>query len=170
MTNTPLDAPTDFIPSEEERPAGQWMEGYWAATARWAKYFAFAIFGYFSWVTYSDVSQIFSNSNSHTQNGLYFIAELMIPLANIPIALLGFFCFRFSQDLELALAGNNQLLLEKAFQQLQRFLLLGLAIASIGIISAVTQWQMTILFMGQDVPPIDYDYDPINIETIDTLN
>lgn len=30
MINTPLDAPTVFIPSAEERPAGQWMEDYWA--------------------------------------------------------------------------------------------------------------------------------------------
>jgi hypothetical protein len=28
MANTPLDAPTEFIPAIDERPAGRWMEGY----------------------------------------------------------------------------------------------------------------------------------------------
>ncbi len=166
MSNTPLDAPSDFIPSEEERPAGQWMEGYWAATARWAKYFAFAIFGYFVWVIYTDVSEMFSNNNSHTQNGLYFVAALLIPLGNIPVGFLGFFCFRFSQNLEQALAGSNQLLLEKAFRQLQHFLVLGLAIAFIGALSAVIQWQTTIQFMNQRLPPSLYGWDPITIETL----
>jgi|GEM_PF-1414348 len=170
MTNTPLDFQPEFTPTEEERPAGTWMESYWAETARWAKYFSFAILGYFVWVTYTDMSLTFPNSNSFSKTGIYLIAALMIPLANIPVGFLSFFCFRFSQDLEQALAGSNQLLLEKAFRQLQRSLISGLVIATLWALSAVAQWQTTIQFMNQHVPPDHLDFGPTIIETLDTLN
>jgi len=129
MINTPLDTPTDFIPSAEERPAGQWMEGYWVKIAYWAKYFSFAIWAYFGWLTYS-----------------HFTARTAIMLVfYIPTVYLGYSCFQFSSILNRALAGRDQLLLQEAFLKLHSFLILGLVTIAFGLISSLNDWSITFI-------------------------
>lgn len=146
MTSTPLDAPASFVPADDERLAGQWMESYWAQAAPWAKRFAFAIWAYYGWVIYLQFSAYGSIPIAHKEAlGIHLGVILMYS----PVALLGYFCFCFGQDLERALAGQDQLLLEKAFRQLHRFLLLGLVIAAIWVVLSFFQWYNIIQIMGQ---------------------
>ena len=152
MTNTPLDAPTEFMPAESERPAGQWMEGYWAKTAPWARYFAFATWAYVGWISYQHLKS-FSQGIAVYRSGLIHIGVLLL---YTPIVLLGYYCFRFAQDLERALAGQDQLLLEKAFRQLHRFLGLGLVVAVFWMWSSISQWYAVINIMSGN-EPIQYE-------------
>jgi hypothetical protein len=132
MINISLDVLTDFIFSADERPAGQWMEGYWAEIAHWAKYFAFAIWAYFGWLTYS-------HFKAHTAIILVFY---------IPIAYLGYFCFQFSRVLKRALAERDQLLLQDAFRKLYSFLILGLVATIFGLLSSINEWSITIKMLS----------------------
>lgn len=144
MKNIPLDFPLDFSPAEDDRPAGQWMEGYWADIARWAKRFAIAILTYFGWLIINDA--IYFLTSYSTLEGLYFIVQVLALLTDFSVAFLGFFCLRFGQYLEGSLAAKDQVLLEKSFRQLHWFLHLGLLVACIWMYSSVIQWQTTIQF------------------------
>ncbi len=136
MKNTPLDAPSDFRPADDERPAGKWMEGYWAKIAPWTQRFALAIWAYYGWMIYQQF-KVYISGMAVYQSAVVYIGVLLL---YSPILALGYFCFRFSQDLERALAGQDQILLEKAFQHLHRFLILGLVITSLWLLSSVVQW------------------------------
>jgi hypothetical protein len=139
MANTPLDAPTEFIPAIDERPAGRWMEGYWAEIAHWAKYFALAILVYFGWSLYNNFILAFSRSD-HNLN-LKFVAFYgVFMLFETPLVFLGYYCLLFAKHLERALASQDQLILEKAFQLLQYTQVWALVLAAIWGLSAVGQW------------------------------
>ncbi len=145
MTNTPLDAPSDFSPSEDDRPAGQWMEDYWAQTAPWAKRFAFIISAYYGWMIYQHL-KVFTSGMGVYQSALVHVGVLLL---YSPMLAVGYFCFRFGQDLERALVGQDQLLLEKAFRHLHRFLLLALVMAALWLWSSTIQWFSTIQIMTE---------------------
>ncbi len=145
MINTPLDAPTDFNPAEDERPAGQWMEGFWAETAPWAKRFAYVICTYYGWMIFLHLD-IFTSGVVVYQSALVHISVLLL---YSPILAAGYFCFRFGQDLERALVSRDQLLLDKAFQNLHRFLLLALFLAALWLWSSTVQWFSTIQIMTE---------------------
>jgi hypothetical protein len=127
MTNTPLDAPDGFIPAEDERPAGQWMEAYWTEIATWAQRFAYVIWAYFAW-------------NAYLQIKAY---KAILILFDTPTLLLGFWCFSFGQNLSKALAGKNQILLEKGFKEFHRFLILALILAVFSIWTSIINWHTT---------------------------
>ena len=128
MSQTPLDAPMGFTPAEDERPAGTWMETYWADIARWAKFLSYAIGGFFLWTCYQEFK-------SHTAIMILFF---------IPAAVLGYFCYRFAQNLEQALAHGDQLLLEKAFQQLRPILILALILATFWLYDSIVDWMLAL--------------------------
>ncbi|MFN0174992.1 MAG: hypothetical protein ACKVU0_10125 [Saprospiraceae bacterium] len=143
MTNTPLDAPTDFIPAEDERPAGQWMEGYWAQIAPWAKRFAYIICIYYGWMIYEHLMIITLGMGVY-QSALMHIGVLLL---YAPMLAVGYFSYRFGQNLENALVGQDQLMLEKAFRHLHRFLLLALLMAVLWLWSSTNQWISVIQIM-----------------------
>lgn len=155
MKNTPLDAPTGFTPSDEERPAGQWMESYWAQTVPWARYFAFVVWAYVAWITFRHL-QIFSEDIRLFRNTLF---HLLVLVVYVPTAVMGYYSYRFAQDLEAALAAQDQLLLEKAFRHLHRFLLLGMVVGVFELWSSIGDWYSIINLLsepdpGQFVPPL----------------
>jgi len=145
MTHTPLDAPTGFTPADDERHAGQWMEGYWAETVPWAKRFALVIWAYYGWMIYQQFEIYFSGMVVY-QSAIIHIGVLLL---YSPILFLGYFCFRCGQDLERALAGQDQLLLEKAFRYLHRFLILSLVVAVLWLWSAAIEWYRTFQIMSE---------------------
>ena len=145
MTNTPLDAPTDFNPMDDERPAGPWMEGFWAETAPWAKRFALVIWIYYGWLIYQQYEIIASYSGPYTNVWIH----IGFLLAYTPILILGYFCFQFGQGLDAALKAQNQLLLEKAFRHLHRFLITGLVLSVFWLWSATIQWYTTFQIISE---------------------
>lgn len=139
MIDSPLDAFNEFIPSEEDRPAGQWMEGYWADIAFWAKYFAFAILVYFGLSLYTNfIHALASSDNSLNLKFIAFFGVFM--LFDTPLAFLGYYGLQFAQHLQRALASQDQVMLEKAFQLLQYFLVWSLVLTAIKGLHAMVQW------------------------------
>lgn len=130
--NTPLDAQFDFQPSEEDRPAGVWMEGHWSQIGIWAKRFAFALWGYLCFYLYSTLKL------AHLDTELINLAPyLVISLSTwgIPLILLSFFCFRMGQSFEHAVLSSDQFRIERAFRFLRYFLITSLVVASIATLS-----------------------------------
>jgi hypothetical protein len=140
MDNTSLDAPTDFIPNKNDRPAGQWMEAYWAQIVPWAKYLAYIIWACFALKLYTDIH--WNNAFGWDFNTRFFFAISLF--FQLPLILLGYFCFRFAQNLEGALAQKDQWLLEEAFQQLYRFLITSLVTSILWIYYLNSEWQTMI--------------------------
>ncbi len=145
MTNTPLDAPTDFNPAEDERPAGQWMEDYWAEIAPWAKRFAYVILAYYGWMVYMRLDILASGTAAYQSAKIH----ISVLLFYSPMLAMGYFSFRFGQDLERALVGRGQLLLEKAFRHLHLFLLLALFMAALWLWSSTVEWASIIQIMEE---------------------
>jgi hypothetical protein len=61
-------------------------------------------------------------------------------LFETPLVFLGYYCLLFAKHLERALASQDQLVLEKAFQLLQYSQVWALILAAIWGLSAVGQW------------------------------
>lgn len=158
--HTPLDAPSEFIPSEDERPAGEYMATYWAEIAPWAKRFSFVIFAYFAWVTYLQYS-IYSSGQAVYQS---FLLHLSVLAVHAPTLALGYFCFQFGHLLEAALVGQNQLLLEKAFQQLHRILITALVISALCIWSFIGSWYSTLKIISESNTRLEYLETPLESE------
>lgn len=147
MTNTPLDAPSHFTPYEDDRPAGQWMEGYWADIAVWAKRLFIVILIYFVWQVYNDIMSL--ENMSELDPSLIAMFAALFLFDAVLTGFLGYFCFRFAQYLERALVGQDQMLLEKAFQQLHRFLIMSLVVAAVWLLSSAIEWFNTIQIMTE---------------------
>jgi len=147
MTNTPLDAPSHFTPYEDDRPAGQWMEGYWADIAVWAKRLSIVILIYFVWQVYNDIMSL--ENMSELDPSLIAMFAALFLFDAVLIGFLGYFCFRFAQYLERALKDQDQMVLEKAFLQLYRFMILGLINAAAWLLSSLVEWVNTIQIMTE---------------------
>lgn len=154
MTNTPLDAPTDFIPADDDRPAGEWMEGYWATIAYWAKRFALIVIAYSAFQIYLETSYLIRYQQwSVGQNQILILTMIAYGIAEAALyGLLGYWCYRFAQNLEGALAAQHQVLLEKGFRYLHRSWKVGLVIACLSILSSTSQWYYTYNVMSEYDP------------------
>lgn len=154
MTNTPLDAPTDFSPADDERPAGEWMEGYWATIAYWAKRFALLVFAYSAWRFFLEINSLIGYQQwAYGQNQTLILTMVAYGMAEAALhGLLGYWCYRFAQNLEGALAAQNQDLLENGFRNLHRFWKVGLVIACLTILSSASQWLYTYNIMSEYDP------------------
>lgn len=155
---SPLDTPSDFAPSDADRPAGTWMEGYWAQTAPWARAFGLTIGVYFGWLLYQQF-QIFMTDTP--QQLLQFAIFLGSVLLYSPIIILGYFGFQFGHQLKRALQLQDQLLLEKAFQHLYRFILTALVLALLWVLYTAANWYTTIQMydtLNHLHQPTDYQY------------
>lgn len=141
MKNTPLDAPAAFIPDDEDRPAGEWMEGYWKSAALWSKRLAFATWAYLIFYLYLPFRWIFIDKFP-TQDLLIAIVPGMI-LWFTPIGLLSYFCFHFGQRLENSIKWRDQLLLENAFLQLRHILVVCCIVGCIKATSIGIEWYAT---------------------------
>lgn len=134
----------DFVPADDERPAGQWMEGYWAQIAPWAKYLAYLIWAYLAQELCTNIH--WNNTFGWDANTRYFFAASLFFL--LPLGLLGYFSFQFGQHLERALYQKDQWLLEKAFQFLHRFLVAGLIIGILWVLYLSNQWYTLLQIMS----------------------
>ncbi len=168
MTNTPLDAPTDFIPADDDRPAGEWMEGYWATIAMWAKRFAVLVFAFSAWQSYLEINSLIRYQQwAVGQDKIWILIIISYSVAEALLyGLLGYCCFRFAQYLERALAGQDQLLLEKAFRFLHQFWKVGLIIACLSILSSISQWSYTLNVMSE-YDPGQFMEEPVPLQSED---
>ncbi|MBL7829328.1 MAG: hypothetical protein JNJ57_22015 [Saprospiraceae bacterium] len=138
MDLTTLDEPIDFTPSENERPAGEWMEGYWDKTAYWARNLAFGVFFFTAWMFVTYVwFLVKQESGIRTGNVVYLIQGAV---SELMIAGLGYFMYWFGVQLRRALQNRDQLQLEAAFLKLRSFLILGLLVAAIWCVLLVMQY------------------------------
>lgn len=149
MNNILLDSPNDFAHTEEDRPAGKWMEGYWEDIALWGKRLAIVILIYFGWQSYNDIVML----GHLPRETNYFVLVVGLYLIDVVlVGLFGYFCYRFAQYLERALIGQDQLLLEKAFEQLHRFLIIGLVIAVVWLWSGTIEWITALQIISESNP------------------
>jgi len=146
MTNTPLDSPTGFAPGENDRPAGTWMEGYWAQTAPWAKALAYATCTYYGWLLFQQFNNIAEMPDKTA--GAFLLGASVLLYA--PMLFMGYFGFSFGQNLQMALRSRSQILLEKAFLNLHRFVIAALVMACLWVLYTTITWYSL-------VPLLDYN-------------
>ena len=134
LEDAPLDAGINA--SEDARPAGEWLEGYWRQTQPWAVAAAWLCWMYailqlylmiHTWGLYSGYASIF----------MVYYAGALIQI--IPVALVGYFLFQFAGQLRLALDATDQTALESAFRQLWRAFLLIVVAAGYWLLGWVSQ-------------------------------
>lgn len=140
MDNLPLDAPTEFVPTELDRPAGPWMKGYWAQTALWAKRFGYLCMLFFSWRVYSILNILIQRDAGI----LNLMKSPLVLLRLIPIPFLGIYAILFGQKLQSALDKQSQWDLEKAFAFLRNWLITGLITGVFWSIMAFSEWNSAI--------------------------
>jgi hypothetical protein len=141
MDNTILDQEDNaFFPSDTERPAGQWMEGYWLKIAHWSKFLS--IFMGVA-VVLSILSNILSSRYIFIQEGSAYDSLLLFVtywIARSPYVLLtgisSYKIFHFSQNLHYALKDKDQIKLDAAFASLNTILLFWIIIVAINLLTA----------------------------------
>jgi hypothetical protein len=141
MNDTPLDAELSFDPPEDERPAGEWMEGYWQQMAIWAKHITWSLWAYLAVFVYSNI-RLLETMDEWIQDTLISMA-LSLMLWAIPLALFTFFCLSFSRLLENALRTGTSLRMEKAWQRLQQMLWAGLVLTIVMLYANGANWYYT---------------------------
>lgn len=133
--DTPLDAGLDYEgpaarpsePHDDDRQAGEWMEGYWTEMAPWAKRFSFAVWGVAALLIYARGGMLY---RLYPDELLYQVGALLsTTLLYSPLIALGYFVFDFSRQLSLALQQTDQAALGRAYLSLHRAVLIGTLVA-----------------------------------------
>lgn len=147
---TPLDADLPFDASDDERPAGQWLEAYWTQMGLWAKRIAWSLWAYLAVFVYSNLRL------------LEFLDDLLIDtIINLvfsiffwalPLGLLSYFTFSFSQLLESARRSGETLQVEKAWKRLRQMLWTSMVIVVVLLVSTgVTMYYMYQISQSQNL-------------------
>ena len=152
--NSPLDSfPPNFTPTDDDRPAGEWLEGYWRQLARWAIRLAIVISVYCLWGLYWPLRSLL-NHLGELQHWLVHPFTMMLYL---PALVMCYYTYQFGKMLEHAQSAQNQLKLEEAFVQLRRFLIAGIVAAVFWGLSSFAELYSTHQIINQqesfqDVP------------------
>ncbi|MDX1910806.1 MAG: hypothetical protein SFV22_04935 [Saprospiraceae bacterium] len=130
---TPLDADLPFDASEDERPAGQWLEGYWTQMAYWAKRITWSLWAYLAIFVYSNLWLI----EFMDDNMMAIIINLAFSLFlwALPLGLLSYFTYTFSHLLEAAPQTGETHRVEKAWKRLRQMLWTGMVIVVMLLVS-----------------------------------
>jgi predicted PurR-regulated permease PerM len=125
MTENPLDA--EITSFDQDRPAGPWLESYWAQIAPWAKRFAYIIVSYLILSLAVTAKNLLVTLKEMDMTAV--IAMIAVVSIFLPLCFLGFYSHQFGRYLERALAEKDQMLLERSFKNLRHFLRLALYVA-----------------------------------------
>ncbi|MBN8679455.1 MAG: hypothetical protein J0M29_14595 [Chitinophagales bacterium] len=122
---SPLDASSGFTPTDDDRPAGEWLEGYWRQMAPWAIRLSIIVSVYCLWGLYWPLRNLINNIGE-LQHWLVHPFTMMLYL---PALVMCYYAYQFGKMLQHAQTTQHQLKLEESFVQLRRFLIAGIVAA-----------------------------------------
>jgi hypothetical protein len=146
MQNNPLDFQTQYNPSDEDRPAGEWLERDWESIATWATWLGILCAAYAVWLGLDGAYRLYRTPAKLTSLPIIFLTYWMYCLVLIPVAYLA---YRFGSGLKQALQETNQFALQTAFQTLHRLLVAMLLVAALGAVQQVSSWYVSISMVNQ---------------------
>lgn len=148
---SPLDATSGFTPTDDDRPAGEWLEGYWRKMAPWATRFAWVVWAYTAWMVLWHALNLLPNL------GIYqlLLVHFGVLLLYLPGVFMGYYAFQFGKTLQQASIAQDQLKLEDAFQYLRKFLVAGIITAAFWGLASVSEIYSTLHVLEYQAMPMD---------------